>query len=248
MNNVITGVPRSGTSLMSKLIHDAVGSAKFHGTQWRQNSPPQARLINAHGFYESAETCRPIRAQVGREGDWLKVITPALVGSRSILVGKVIACIRHPQEVAESRRIMRTLIPSDGRNGSGLLTPEIYIAAMGRLSKWVQSNRREMPLIVDYSAMLLHPTETCAKVSEYIGSQVNPAAVDHQQQRSARVSDGQNWEYAIEAYEAMIHEDLPTCIRLYETHACIVCKRKKLSNAHREVIVNSNPKESGESP
>lgn len=238
MINVITGMPRSGTSLVSKLIHDAVGPDKFYGSQWRQaDTDDEVKTLNVNGFYESDRCCKPIRQDFCPDGHWLKCITPALVGSSTDLVGMVVLCIRDPLTVAASRANMREVIgrskmAQEGRlkerPEAGVLTAEMYVAAMGRISRWITGNRRPPPHIVDYPWFVDNPEAGAQRLSDYTGLQIASKTIDKIHSRSKPIPYTTEWGIAVESYQAMQVADFATAIRLYEKHACSTCAKKRL--------------------
>lgn len=250
MINVITGMPRSGTSLVSKLIHDAVGPAKFYGAQWRQaDTEDEIKTLNVNGFYESDRCCKPIRHEFCPDGHWLKCITPALVGSSTELVGKVVLCIRDPLTVAASRAHMREVIGRSKmaqerrikeRPEAGVLTSDMYVAAMGRISRWVILNHRPAPHIVDYTWFVDNPEAGAQRLSAYTGLQISSKTIDKIHSRSQPIKHTPEWSIAMESYQAMQNHDFHAAIRLYEKHACSTCAKKRLQLTPQPRVSTSN--------
>ena len=188
---VVTGEPRSGTSLMMQTLKhlglDIAGSDapwKRHADEMRTE---RAEYLNPKGFYEiPGVVARGLRDNsVARKlyGKAVKIITPGLLRTKLRHMDKIIFCLRDPREIAlsQSKLVSNvTVFTEDGEKYAPELQhiePKRYIQSMGRFVFWQKFFPEfwDKALIVDYREMLESPDETIFKVLDFIDF---PSSID----------------------------------------------------------------------
>ena len=109
MITVVSGEPRSGTSLMMRLLEGlglkVKGEELIKGKEGRRRK--NAEELNPKGFYEVPGVVMrgiPDDALDDYEDHVVKLITPALMRTSYMHIGKVIFCLRDPREIALSQK------------------------------------------------------------------------------------------------------------------------------------------------
>jgi hypothetical protein len=136
---VISGCPRSGTSLMMLLHKEALGTDAIIGTQWMAIDPEidddnrtacinyikdkknpdwraeqeQTKAMNPNGFWECPWTVRGIQwVQHAPENNKVcKIVSQGLANSNPQYIDKVVMMSRHPWSVANSHKDLKLNLP-----------------------------------------------------------------------------------------------------------------------------------------
>ena len=96
---VVSGEPRSGTSLMMMVLRELGFS--IAGQQWPPNTDHKH---NPLGQWEIERTVMHGTRQPIKE-DAIKMVTSGLLRTNKILIDKIIFCIRDPREIVESTKM-----------------------------------------------------------------------------------------------------------------------------------------------
>lgn len=106
---VVTGLPRSGTSLMMSILKDLgvpiLGERFFENIEDERRAE-RTKYLNPEGFYE-------VRNVVGRGivkgyeenvGKAIKIVVPGILHTDPEAIEKVIFCLRNPLEILNSQK------------------------------------------------------------------------------------------------------------------------------------------------
>lgn len=186
---VVTGLPRSGTSLLMQML--AAGGLPAKSDDRR---PPD--LHNPRGYLEF-EPVKRLRGDAsflaGAVGRAVKVVVPlvcalpARLPSGAALDYRVVRVVRDLREVVASQDAML-----GGEDPSGLATArllEIFAQQLCELDAWQRAGR--VPVLqLDYAAVLKRPSKAAASLSEFLDGGLDvpamAAAVDPALQHQGR--------------------------------------------------------------
>ncbi len=189
---VVTGLPRSGTSLMMQML--AAGGVEVLSDELRQ-----ADQDNPRGYLEYQPVknlLKDSRWLFEARGKAIKIVAPLLVALPSGLAYRVILCERDLDEVLDSQeRMLR-------RRNSGLeATPERrrllkdeYLRTLDRVKAMLAARPHSQMLIVEYAAAVSDSMSTALRINAFLGASLNiakmAAAVDpalHRNRRGMKV-------------------------------------------------------------
>ena len=170
---VVTGLPRSGTSLMMQML-DAGGLPPL--TDGRR----EANEDNPRGYYEWEDIKKlpgnPALINAAKDKA-VKIVTPLLPALP----------LRHRYKLLYMRRPIAEIVSSQlkmlERSGhaTGLsaetLTRQLQAHAI-KTRKMLQQNKQVELLVIDYPALIADPAAVAGKVREFIGAEKLPGGVD----------------------------------------------------------------------
>lgn len=162
---VVSGLPRSGTSLMMQML-EAGGVSLFtdHLRQPDQNNPK--------GYFEHEKV-----KQLARNHHWLgeatgkavKVIVPLLYKLPAAFTYKVIFMSRDIHEISESQHQMLVANQKAKSSDYPAGLEETYLQFLNRLEGWIKRNNNVEVLYIEFSQAIREPEATARKVAEFIG-------------------------------------------------------------------------------
>jgi hypothetical protein len=176
---VVSGLPRSGTSMMMKML-EAGGLTVLTDNQ---RAPDED---NPRGYYEDERIKR-----LARDASWLseargkviKVVSPLLKHLRTEYRYRIVFVRRDMAEVLASQRqmLVRRNEPTD------TVTDEQMTAAyrkhLAGVEAWLQEQPNMDVLYVSYKDIVQDPAAHAARISEFLGHRLDTArmmsAVDH---------------------------------------------------------------------
>ena len=255
---VVSGCPRSGTSLMSSILREVVGAENFHGSKWPQdakiarfkaNADEVDRYVrdkkepgwdseaykdlNPNGFWECAWTVRGVQRydQCPRPLEGAKVVSQGLANSNPEAISRVIYMVRDPRSVAKSQeRLKRQFVP-DGTVHS----PEMYIKVHKAAAAWIEKHKPDLR-VVDFDDLLEDPVGVLSGIDDWIGDVDLPGSFADQsteiRQRLRRSSDHQTPEQSEEDDSWEDAEDIYEMLKAGD-FAGIVKRRRKKPDPHR---------------
>lgn len=179
---IISGCPRSGTSLTMHVMAEALGESRIIGGLFGKNQTPAMRDLNPDGFRECAWTVNGIREGVGSEDLWnaiddrkvVKIVSRGLAVSDPAHIDRIVYLNRDPREVAKSQERLRRVI---GGVESGLVvhSPDMYIRSHLAAARWMIENAPDV-YVLDYADLLTDAPDTLARLSDWLGEDVTPGA------------------------------------------------------------------------
>jgi predicted AlkP superfamily phosphohydrolase/phosphomutase/tetratricopeptide (TPR) repeat protein len=169
---VVSGLPRSGTSLMMQML--AAGGLSLLADQSR---PPDAD--NCRGYFEFAPA-KNLRGDAtwltAAQGKVVKIVTQLLGYLPAGFDYRVVLMERNLLEVLASQRVM---LMRRQRHGADLADERLQkvFAAQLRHAKGLLTARGVPTLEVDYRDCIEHPGEVTARVSAFLGGDLNTVAM-----------------------------------------------------------------------
>ncbi len=147
---IVTGLNRTGTSMMMQVLGHL--GFNLHQTSF-------ADEMNPDGYFECQESQAGIDTSMFPDSIAAKIFIETLVlRSRLQPKDKIIACIRHPDSVLNSK--MREV------------TEAMYLHQMRMLKGFIDNHeafRVERPLVIDYDLMLFRPYEEISSIAWFLG-------------------------------------------------------------------------------
>ncbi|MCF8358331.1 MAG: alkaline phosphatase family protein [Prolixibacteraceae bacterium] len=176
---VVSGLPRSGTSMMMQLLEKA-------GVPLFTDEARGTDENNLKGYYEHEKVKQLVRNSrwLGEaKGKAVKIVLPLLYKIPATFNYKIIMMKRDMEEVIESqhRMLVNTGKIDEGIYASGI--EATYAKYLERLEGWAQRNKNVELLEIDYNKAVTNPVETARKVigflnlgkeEEKIASSINP--------------------------------------------------------------------------
>lgn len=171
---VVTGLPRSGTSLLMQMLATGGIEVLADGTR-------EADEDNPHGYFEF----EPVKNLL-RTSDWLlevrgkavKIVAPLLVALPPDLACRVVLCERDLEEVLDSQE--RMLL----RRGRPVPTPERrrmlkneYARTLDRVRAMLARRPRTRLLVIEHALAMGDPLAAAYKISDFLGRGLDVANV-----------------------------------------------------------------------
>lgn len=177
---LVTGEPRSGTSLMMQTL--SILGFPIAGEKFPEHFLSEKNL-NPKGFYEIPGTVSKGVKEIGPySGKAIKVICNGAyqhdgIGTPDSIVSKYILCVRNPYSVAKSQNDLKTNVKVCGDEWSKPNLKSIvvrYIIEYGKFLDYVFSNDLSHKIIsVDYDDMRLNTKGVIERISVHLN--INPA-------------------------------------------------------------------------
>ena len=163
---VVSGLPRSGTSMMMKML-EAGGIAPL------TDEIREADKDNPRGYYEFERVKKLDKGDVAwlekAEGKVVKVISALLKHLPDEYNYKVIFMQRHMPEILASQRKMLVRRGEDADNMDDARLAELFAKHLGEVERQLtQSNNVDL-LYVHYSDALQDPQSTAERVAQFLG-------------------------------------------------------------------------------
>ena len=189
MITVVSGLPRSGTSLMMQML--AAGGMDLLADVGRR-----ADDNNPRGYYEYEKV-----KMLGKDRSWLrlaegkavKIITQLLP---NLLPGHEYAVIYMVRPVEEVLKSQAAMLDKLGKQGA-VLSPEVlataYARQVKRIQNWFTRNPKIKVQYVLYQEVLSNPGEQASAVNDFLKTALNTDAM-------AAVVDTSLWRQRLEAF------------------------------------------------
>jgi tetratricopeptide (TPR) repeat protein len=170
---IVTGLPRSGTSMMMQLLA-AAGIPPYNDHQ-READPD-----NPRGYFEHEDATR-----LRQDASWI----PAARGQAVKIVAQLLPYLpageeyrivfmhRALDEVVGSQRAMLARLARAGARLNDSVLARTYTRQLVQVQTWLQS-RPEIPVLpVSYNGALGDPAATAARLARFLGQPFNESAV-----------------------------------------------------------------------
>jgi hypothetical protein len=166
---VVSGLPRSGTSMMMKML-EAGGIPPI------TDNIRSADDDNPKGYYEFER----VKKMTEGDKDWVpealgksvKVISALLEQLPAEYPYRVIFMRRKMDEILASQKqmLVRSNKPTDTVSDEKLA--EMYVRHLAKVDAWLKAQPNVAVLYVDYNAMLISPQEHAEKVNDFLDEQL----------------------------------------------------------------------------
>jgi hypothetical protein len=162
---VVSGLPRSGTSMMMKMLNAG-------GIQPMTDELRKADVDNPKGYYEF-ERVKKLRAG---DVEWLeeargkvvKVISALLEYLPATYSYRVIFVQRNMQEVLASQKKMLAHRGEDATAGDDEAMAQMFESHLQKVYRWLEEQPSFSVLYVDYNQLLLDPEPWAQQINEFL--------------------------------------------------------------------------------
>lgn len=164
---VVSGLPRSGTSLMMQMLAAGGITPVSDGTR-------VADIDNPHGYYEWEGIKQlPLDPTILSQPDWnghaLKVVSPLLNALPHIHRYKVIFMKRPLSEITASQSKMIQRLETDGANLEQEELKRGMMVHLAQVRKWMESQENVDVLEVDYPQLIESPDQVVKQIHQFLG-------------------------------------------------------------------------------
>lgn len=175
---VVSGLPRSGTSMMMQML---VGGGMPALTDGAKGPDPD----NPRGYFEfdpvkrTAQDPRWLAGAAGKAVKVLHLLLPTLPGGYEY---RVLFMRRDMHEVLASQEVTLRRLGRRGADLSRGQLAEVFADQLGRVRKWLAAQSNVATLDVDYRRVIDDPPGQAAQVNQFLGGHLDEprmaAAVD----------------------------------------------------------------------
>jgi len=170
---IVSGLPRSGTSMMMRMIEAGGIAALIDNIRKADDDNPQ-------GYYEFEpvkKTKQDPSWVSGAAGRVVKMVYRLLYDLPEGYNYRVIFMRRRLDEVIKSQEVM---LERSGKSGGALpdeKLKEMFRAEMTRCETWMRERPNFEHVNIDYNEMLAEPAGLVAKLNEFLGGDLNTQAM-----------------------------------------------------------------------
>lgn len=190
---IVSGLPRSGTSMMMQMLANA-------GMPLFTDDARQADESNPRGYFEHEAVKR-----LGRDRSWLKeaqgkavkIIAPLLFSLPARYAYKIIFMLRDVQEVVQSQRSMLARQGKLTENApTAAALARAYRRQVLKVMRWAERQHHLSMLYLNYADVIQSPLAQAERVSQFLNNALLPAAMaavvesDLYREHAAPQSDG----------------------------------------------------------
>ncbi len=240
---VVSGCPRSGTSLMMDIFRQSIGINRLvqkspllnvkneietYIEKKRSPNVQSVNDLNPNGFFEMKWTVSGVKYALenhdllsNHKGKVVKLVSQGLSNSDPHYIEKVIYMLRPPHNVAKSQeRLKRNVELPDG---SKIHSVEMYINVNIQAARYFLKNPHIPVQVVLFDELQSKPIETCNMISQFIGENLSKGAsrVDPKLNRSKPnygVKVGNDWKRALTIFEAIKRKDWQSVVDSKKTN------------------------------
>lgn len=164
---VVSGLPRSGTSMMMKMLEAG-------GLPILTDNLREADANNPKGYYEFERVKELPNGDYGwipeAGGKVVKIVTGLIMNLPSDARYKVIFMQRAMKEVLSSQKKMLGRLGKEDDKVEDEKMKKIYQEHLKQVNAWISKQPNIEVLYVNYNTMLENPLESLQKVNEFLGS------------------------------------------------------------------------------
>ena len=161
---IVSGLPRSGTSMMMKML-DAGGLDAI------TDNVRKADVDNPKGYYEF-EIVKKIKDDsswiAGTQGKAFKMVAPLLRYLPNEFQYQIIFMRRDMKEMLESQNKMLKRLGQPSHDFSDEKLAELFTKQLGELEPWLNQQENVRVLHVTYNEVLAEPVDQIRRVAEFI--------------------------------------------------------------------------------
>jgi len=171
---VVSGLPRSGTSMMMKMLEAG-------GQPILTDNLREADDNNPNGYYEFER----VKQLSDGDFDWIpeaggkvvKIVTGLIMNLPSDHKYKVIFMQRAMKEVLASQKKMLGRLGQQDDKVEDDKMKKIYQEHLKQVNLWISKQSNIEVLYVNYNTMLSNPIESLQKVDEFLGGEMDVDAM-----------------------------------------------------------------------
>jgi hypothetical protein len=185
---VVSGMPRSGTSMMMQML----GSAGFSiATDGRR----VADADNPRGYYE-LEAVKRLREDASflarLTGQAVKVVAPLLPFLPADFEYRVLFMERDLGEMLASQRVMLDRRATASAQPDDVTLEQAFAREIARVKHWLAEQRHVQTCFISHRRMITKPAETCARIVAFLeatgGFEAKPGEREAYEQAAARMA------------------------------------------------------------
>jgi len=167
---IVSGLPRSGTSMMMKMLEAG-------GQPILTDNLREADANNPNGYYEFER----VKELSNKDYGWLpeaggkvvKIVTGLIMELPSDYKFKVIFMQRAMKEVLSSQKKMLGRLGREDDKVEDDKMKKIYQEHLKQVNTWIAKQPNVEVLYVNYNTMLGNPLESLQKVNEFLGGDMD---------------------------------------------------------------------------
>jgi hypothetical protein len=166
---VISGLPRSGTSLMMQVLQAG-------GHELLVDEERTADLDNPKGYfeYEPAKRLKQNNAWLPEaEGKAVKIISSLLIFLPSSQNYKIILMKRPLEEVLASQKAMLSRLNRQGSSLDDGILLSLFAKEMEKIDQWLSQQPNMPVLVVKYYDVICDPVATAKSIVDFLELQLN---------------------------------------------------------------------------
>lgn len=170
---IVSGAPRSGTSLMMRMLAEGGIPPLTDGVR-------AADCDNPHGYFEyepvkrTKEDAGWVASASGRAVKMVHLLLRDLPQTGSY---RVVLMRRDLSEVVRSQRLMLERLGRDAGKLSDQRKAEIFAAQLDDTERWLRTSAAFSCLAVDYNELVANPRPHAERVSAFLGGALDVAAM-----------------------------------------------------------------------
>lgn len=170
---IVSGLPRSGTSLMMQMVHNGGIPALTDHTR-------QADEDNPKGYFEFEAVKRTKQdpswlADAG--GKIVKMVYRLLYDLPQDHSYRVVFMRRKLEEVIASQNVMLARADKEGGGLPDQKLLEVFRGEIDKCNKWLAQQPNFKVLYVNYNELLAEPGPQVARINEFLGGQLDTKAM-----------------------------------------------------------------------
>ena len=162
---IVSGLPRSGTSMMMQAIEAGGIPALTDNIRKKDEDNPK-------GYYEF-ELAKKTRDNpswvLGARGKVVKMVYALLYDLPEEYEYRVIFMRRNINEVLASQKIMLKRSGKQGANISDEKLAELFKTQLEKFDHWIETRKNFSILSVDYKDVIASPKSQCEKINNFLG-------------------------------------------------------------------------------
>ena len=167
---IVSGLPRSGTSMMMKMLEAG-------GQPIMTDNLREADANNPNGYYEFERVKQLPDGDYGwiheAGGKVVKIVTGLIMKLPSDYKYKVIFMQRAMKEVLSSQKKMLGRLGKEDDKVEDDKMKKIYQEHLKQVNAWIAKQQNIEVQYVNYNTMLGNPLESLQKVNEFLGGEMN---------------------------------------------------------------------------
>jgi hypothetical protein len=171
---IVSGLPRSGTSMMMKMLEAG-------GIMPLTDKIREADTDNPKGYYEFERVKQLDKGDTAwlpdAQGKVVKVISALLKHLPADYEYRIIFMRRNMPEILASQRKMLIRRGEDADNMNDETMASLFEKHLQSTMQWIESQPNVSVLYVHYSDMLADPVPQIKKINEFVGSRLNETAM-----------------------------------------------------------------------
>jgi len=176
MLTIVSGLPRSGTSVMMQMLEAGGLPALTDGLRLPDEDNPR-------GYYEF----EPVK-QIKRDASWLKSAAGRVVKMVHLLLTELPVDVGRQYRVVMMRRNLREVLDSQARMllrhnraGAGLPPDQLmktYEEQLRKVTAWLAAHPQSFKMLeVNYNRLIADPHAVAADVNRFLGGKLDEAAM-----------------------------------------------------------------------